>query len=159
MMHEQAHCHDEAANHQMPITVAFWIIRIASAEDCSSLTGNLVQIHCSTHSVILNVMATQYTAHSVLSTPHWLVQWSPPCSHMHIPVHSPWLPVYIDVAQTSLVIFTMAGLFPDRPYTVVCVCLFPLAALGVHLPIGWVCGTLTTRFGWGESQKRDLVWQ
>ena len=35
--------------------------------------------------------------------------------HMHIPVHSPWLLGYIDVAQTNLVVLTMAGLFPDRP--------------------------------------------
>ena len=32
---------------------------------------------------------------------------------MHIPVHSPWLPGDIDVVQTGLVIFTMAGRFPD----------------------------------------------
>ena len=43
---------------------------------------------------------------------HWLVQWSRHCSCMHIPVHSPWLPGYIDVVQT--VILTVAGLFPDR---------------------------------------------
>ena len=35
---------------------------------------------------------------------------------MHIPVHSPWLPGYINVAQTFLIILTMAGLFPDRPH-------------------------------------------
>ena len=40
---------------------AFWIIWIVSMEECSSLMQNLIQIHCSTHSVILNVMATQYT--------------------------------------------------------------------------------------------------
>ena len=34
---------------------------------------------------------------------------------MHVPVHSPWHPGYIDVAQTVLVILTVAGLFPDRP--------------------------------------------
>ena len=39
------------------------------------------------------------------------------CSRMHIPVHSPWLPGYIDLTQTVLVILTMAGLFPDRPHT------------------------------------------
>ena len=33
---------------------------------------------------------------------------------MRIPVHSPWLPGCIIVAQTFLVL-TMAGLFPDRP--------------------------------------------
>ena len=31
-----------------------------------------------------------------------------------MPVHSPWLPGYIDVAQTIRAILTMAGLFPDR---------------------------------------------
>ena len=41
-------------------------------------------------------------------SPHWRVQWSCHCSHMCIPVHSPWLPGFI-------VILTMAGLFPDRP--------------------------------------------
>ena len=30
-------------------------------------------------------------------------------------VHSPWLPGYINVAQTILIILTMAGLFLDRP--------------------------------------------
>ena len=33
---------------------------------------------------------------------------------MCIPVHSPWLPGYIDVAQLVLIILTIAGLFPDR---------------------------------------------
>ena len=61
MMHELAHCCDEAANHQWPIAVAFGVIQIVSMEECSGLRQNLMQIHCSTHSVILNVMATQYT--------------------------------------------------------------------------------------------------
>ena len=69
MLHEWAHCHDEAANHQSPIAVTFRIIQIVSAEDFSILMQNLMQIHCSTHSVILNAMATQYThAHSTAST-------------------------------------------------------------------------------------------
>ena len=37
VMHEFLHCRVEAANHQLPIVTAFWIIRIASAEECSSL--------------------------------------------------------------------------------------------------------------------------
>ena len=61
MMHEQVHCCDEAANYQLPIAVAFWIIWIVSAEECWSLTQNLMQIHCSAHLVILNMKATQYT--------------------------------------------------------------------------------------------------
>ena len=36
--------------------------------------------------------------------------------HVLIPVHSPWLPGYIDVAQTIRVILTMAGLSLDRPH-------------------------------------------
>ena len=47
---------------------------------------------------------------------YWLVQWSCHCSCMHIPVHSPWLPVYIYVAQTILSIVTVVGLSPDRPH-------------------------------------------
>ena len=33
----------------------------------------------------------------------------------HSPVHSPWLPGYMDATQTILVVLTMAGNFPDRP--------------------------------------------
>ena len=33
VMHEWAHCHDEAANHQLPIAVAFWIIWTVSVEE------------------------------------------------------------------------------------------------------------------------------
>ena len=36
MMHEQACCRDEAANHQLPITAASWIIQIIAVEECSS---------------------------------------------------------------------------------------------------------------------------
>ena len=61
-VYEWAHCHNEAANHQLPIAAAFWIIRIDSMEECSSLTQNLMQIHCSTHSVIFNVTATPFTS-------------------------------------------------------------------------------------------------
>ena len=117
VMHEWACCQDEAADHQLPIAAAFWIIQIVSLEECSSSTQNLMQIHCSTRSVILNATATQYTCSlEGIYYPHWLVQWSHWCSHMHIPVHSPWLPGYSDVTQTILVVFTTAGLFPDRPY-------------------------------------------
>ena len=58
VMLEQVLCSDEAANHQWPIAVVFWIIWIVSAEECSSLTQNLMEICCCTHSIILNVMAT-----------------------------------------------------------------------------------------------------
>ena len=61
MMHEQECGHDEAVNHQLPVAAAFCIIQIVSAEECSNLMQNLMQIPCSTLSVILNVMATQST--------------------------------------------------------------------------------------------------
>ena len=115
MRHEQACCHDGAANHQLLITLASWIIQIVSTEECSSLMQNLMQILCSTCSVIFNVTATQYTcSFNSVYCPHWLIQWSHHCSHMCIPVHCPWLRGYIDVVQTILVILTMAGLFLDR---------------------------------------------
>ena len=75
-----------------------------------------MQIHCSTRSVILSATATQYTCSlKGIYSPHWLVQWSRHCLGMHIPVHSPWLPGYIDVVRTVLIILIMFALFPDRP--------------------------------------------
>ena len=96
---------------------AFWITWIVFMEECSSLMQNLMQIGCSTHSVILYVTTTQYTCWlNGVYRPHWLVQRSRHYSLMHIPVHSPWLSGYIDVTQTALIILAMAGLFPDRPH-------------------------------------------
>ena len=114
VMHERARCHDEAASHQLPTAAAFCIIWVVSVEECSSLMQNVMQIHCSTRSVILNAVATQYTCslNSVYCL-HWLVQWSHHFSCMHIPVHSPWLLRYMGVTQTILIILTMAGLFLD----------------------------------------------
>ena len=115
MIHEWVHCCDEAANHQLSIAVAFWIIWIVFLEKCLSLTQNLLQICCPTYSVILNGTVTQYTCSlNSVYRPHWLVQWCHHCSYMCIPVHSPWLTGYIDVAQTILVTLTMAGCFLDR---------------------------------------------
>ena len=90
VMHEWAYCPDEAANHHLPMAVVFWIIQIVSTEEYSKLMQNLIQIKCSTCSVILNAMVTQYTCSLIgFYHPHWLVQWSCHCSHMHIPLHSP----------------------------------------------------------------------
>ena len=101
---------------KLPITscpnYSLWITRIVSAGECSSLMQNLMQICCSPQSVILNVTATQYTRSlNSVYRPHWLVQWSPHCLYMCIPAHSPWLPGYINVAQTVLIVLTMVGLF------------------------------------------------
>ena len=99
------------------------------------LNTNLMQIHCSTWSVILNVTATQYTC--LLNTvyhPHWLVQWSRHCSCTCIPVHSPWLPGYNDVVRTVLIISIMAGLCPDRPHITYKIRVHRLLMLSVNLP-------------------------
>ena len=118
LMHEGAHCHDEAANHQLRIAVAFWIIQIVSVEECSSLMQILMQLCCSVCLVISNGTATQYTCSlNGVYRPHWLGQWSYHGSCMHIPVHSPCLPGYIDVMQIVLIVLTMVGLFPDRSHT------------------------------------------
>ena len=83
------------------------------------LMQNLMQIHCSPCSVILNEMATQYTC-SLRRRHHlqWLAQWRHHCSCTHIPVHLPWLPVYIDVMQIILIILTIAGLFMYIPHAI-----------------------------------------
>ena len=82
------------------------------------LNANSRQIHSSIRSVILNTTATQYiwSLNSVYR-PCWLVQWSHHCSCMCLPVHSPLLWGYINVAQTILVMLTLAGLFPHRSCT------------------------------------------
>ena len=118
MMQERVHCRDEAANHQLPIASAFWIIPIVSMEEHSNSMQNLMQIGCCTLSVILNAMTTQYTcSFNSIYHPHWHICWRHHRSHMHIPVHSPWLPGYINVMQTVLIILTMVQHFPDRPCT------------------------------------------
>ena len=64
-----------------------------------------------------NAKATQYTRSlNGIYHPHCLVQWSHHCLHVCIAVHFPWLPNYIDITQTILVILTMVGLFLDRWY-------------------------------------------
>ena len=95
----------------------FWIIPIIFMEEYSSLMQNLMQIHCSTHSVILYLMVTQYTCSlNSICHPLWLVQWNRHCSHMCISVPSPWPPGYIDVPQIILIILTMTGHFLDRSH-------------------------------------------
>ena len=117
MMHERTRCPDEAANHQLPIAVGFWIRWIVSPEEYSRLMQNLCRFVVLL-SVILNAMATQYTcSFNGIYHLQWLVQWSHHWSHMHIPVHSPWLPGHINIAQDILITLTMARLFLDRLYT------------------------------------------
>ena len=111
-------------------TLSWWSCQSPVAHSCgllnhtNSFRGGMFKLNtkfdtdlCYTCSVILNATYTQYTSSlSGIYHPHWLVQWSHHCSHMHLPVHSAWLSGYIDVAQTILLILTVVGLFPDRPH-------------------------------------------
>ena len=129
-MYKQAHCHDEAANHQLPTAVAFWISWIVSMEECSSLAQNLIQNHCSAHSLILNATPPQYTCSlNSIYCPHWLIQWSCHCSCRCIPVHSPWLPGYIDV--TFLLYYQWLDFF----WTGLIYCVTETLQFDQHLPI------------------------
>ena len=103
-MHEQAHCRDEAANHQLPIAVAFWITRIVSAEECSTFMQNLMQICCCICSVILKVVTTEYTRSlNGVYHPNWLVKLS------FMPVHSSLMSFGCNVIKTILIRLTIAG--------------------------------------------------
>ena len=98
---------------QWPMSAAFWIAPIVSMEECSSLTQNLKQIHCSIHLVILNVMVTQYTGSlGGVYCSYW-PQWSHHCSHMHSSPLS--LAARLHRCHANVpIILTVAGLFLDR---------------------------------------------
>ena len=114
MSDEWLHCF-EAADHWQPIAAAFRIIQIVSTEECSGLTQNLMQSRRSTRSAVVSATPHGTRAHSVAPTAPRLVQGRCQCSHTHVPVPSPWPPGYAEVAQTILIVLTMAGLFPDEP--------------------------------------------
>ena len=124
---------------------AFWIIRIISEERCSSLTQNLMQIHCYACPNVLNAITTQYTCSlSSVYSPQWLVKWNHHFSHICIPVHSSCLSSYIDVTQTVLIILTMAGLFLDRPHklkpeqlTIICTSISLLSKCSESQKLTW----------------------
>ena len=82
------------------------MFKLKARFDVDSLLYLLSHISCNTH--------TAHTLTQRCPLPCWLVQWNHHCSCMCIPVHSPWLPGYINVAQTAFVRVTMAGLFLDR---------------------------------------------
>ena len=72
--------------------------------DADSLLYLLSHFECNSHTVH---MLTQQHLLPPLTSRY--------CSCMHIPIHSPWLPGYINVVQTVLAMSTIAGLFMDRP--------------------------------------------
>ena len=64
----RVHGGNEAANHQLPMAVAFWILQLVSVKKCSSLRQSLMQIQCSTHCHF------EWDSH----TAHTLTQWCLP---------------------------------------------------------------------------------
>ena len=117
MMHERAHYHDEAVNHQLPIAAAFWIIWIVSVEECSRLM-HLMQIHCSTHLVILNATATQYTSslNGVYCPPLTSTVKSSLFAHAYFSPLSLAVRLHRCCMETVLIRLTELDFFLDRLY-------------------------------------------
>ena len=101
---------------QPPVAYSCLNHPVVSVEECPSLTQNRCRFVALYAQVILNTTTTPYTCSiNGVYHPHWLVQWGRHHSHMSIPVHSPWMPGYIDAMQTILVVLAVAQLFPNRP--------------------------------------------
>ena len=100
------------------------------------------------YSVILNGTATQYTSSlNDIYHPHWLGQWSHHCLHRCIPVNSPWLPGYIDIIQTVLIILTMPELFWDIPHLYIYIYIYKIKlnqesgiSFSIYLLLLWLIG-------------------
>ena len=84
------------------------MFKLNTKSDAGSLLHSLSHFERDGHTV--HMPSQQHLLPALTST------WSHYCSHMLIPVHSLWLPRYINVAQTLLIILIMAGLFLDRPH-------------------------------------------
>ena len=71
-IYEWAHCHDEAANHQLPIAMAFWIIWIVSRRGMSKLNTKFYA-----DSLFYSLNHFECDGHTV----YMLTQWRPPPPH------------------------------------------------------------------------------
>ena len=84
----------------------------------NSFCGGMFKLHAKFDADLLLYLLNHFECdgHTVhmFSHPHWLVYWSHHFSCVNIPSYCPWLPGYMDMAQTVFVILTMAGLFLDR---------------------------------------------
>ena len=77
------------------------------------LNAKFDAVFCPTHSVILNETVHMLTQR-LLWPPLTSTVKSSLVTHVHSSPLSSWLPGYVDVTQTILIILTMVGLFPDR---------------------------------------------
>ena len=110
-------------------TLLWWSCQVPLAHSCgllnhpNSFRGGMFKLNTKFDADPLlyslrNFECDSQTVHRLNSIycPQWLVQWSCHCSCMSILVHLLWLPGYISVVQTVLVILIMALLFLDIPY-------------------------------------------
>ena len=108
MMHEREYCCDEAAHScsilSHPNSFHGGMFKLNAKFDVDQLLYLLSHFECDSH--IVDMLPQQCPPPPLTST----VMSS--LFTLHSTVHSPWLPGYIDVAQTILVTLTMVELFP-----------------------------------------------
>ena len=115
VMHEWAHCHNEATNHQLPTAAAFWVIQIVSVEECSNLTQNLMQIHRSSYSVVCNGHTVHMLTQQCLQPPLTSTVKSSLFTHAHASPLSLAARLHRCHANCSHYI-NIGWTFPDRPH-------------------------------------------
>ena len=84
-----------------------WMYKLNTKFDADSLLYSLSHFECDSH--IVYMLTQRCLLPPLTSTVKSY------CSRTCIPVHSPWLPGYINFAQTVLVTLPMAEIFLDRP--------------------------------------------
>ena len=78
-------------------------------------------------------------------TAYLLAPWESDCSRTHRKVSSDWLPSYIKATWPFLMVFSVAGYFPDRP------CIFLLQFSGCGLTSLTLCSLLAGYLCFGRS--------
>ena len=112
-MHEEACC-DKATNHlscgllNYPNMFRGGMFKLNAKLDADSLLYSLSHFECDGHTV--HMLTQQHLPPPLTSTVKLSL-----FTHA-FPVHSPWLPGYINVTQTFLVMLIMAGVFSERPH-------------------------------------------
>ena len=142
-------CHNEGANHQLPVAVALCIIQIVSTEDYSSkISCRWVALFTRsfwmgwTHSTHAHLAAssTPTDQHSEVVIVHKCTVQSSPLS-LAARLH--------DIAQIVLIILTMAWLFPDGPR-------IHQRSFLKHMST-FICNLLTLWFSWPSFCVRPEI--
>ena len=112
MMREWVHCVEVTHNCSLlnhPNTFCGGMFKLNLKCDADSLLYSLSYFECNGHTV--HLLTQQCLLPLLMSTVK-----SSLFMHAHSSPH-PCLPGYMDVTQTVLITLTMAGIFPDRPPT------------------------------------------